>query len=196
MKAAQLDPEMSGVNFYLGTIYHSLAQDKAAIAAFEKERNNSPGQEEVLVNLASLYRDANELAKAQELLQEVLEINPDHTDAALAIADVFNAQKQPAKAEEVYRQILEKNPGQEDVIWYNIGVNAFNAGHKDEAADAFERSLAVNKKNPESHKMLGYTLVGLGKFQEAITHFEAYLKLEKGAEAEQVAVYLEQLKKG
>ena len=54
MTAGRLDPEMPGVNFYLANIYHSLAQDAAAIAALEKERVNSPDSEEVLENLASM----------------------------------------------------------------------------------------------------------------------------------------------
>jgi tetratricopeptide (TPR) repeat protein len=182
MKAGQLDPELPGVHFYLGTIYHSIAQDAAAIAAFEKERVNSPDQEEVLVNLASLYRDTQQLAKAREILQEVMVLNPDNTDAALAVADVYNAQGDTAKAEEIYRQILEKNPGQTDIIWYNIGVNAFNNDQHSEAVQAFKKSIEANKKNSDSHKMLGLALVGMG--------------LEKGPEAQQIAAYLEQLRKG
>ncbi len=196
MKAGQLDPELPGVNFYLGTIYRSLAQDSAAIAAFEKERVNSPEQEEVLVNLATLYEEAKQLDKAMQVLEEVVALNPDNTDAWLAMANVYNAQDQTAKAEAIYLSILEKNPGQQDVIWYNIGVNAFNNDKRDEAAQAFEKSIEANKKNSDAHKMLGYTLVGLGKNKEAIQHFEAYLKLEKGPEAQQVAAVLEQLRKG
>jgi tetratricopeptide (TPR) repeat protein len=196
MKAAQLDPEMPGVNFYLGTIYHSLAQTTAAIAAFEKERINSPDQEEVLVNLASLYRDSEQPDKAMEVLTEVMALNPENTDAALAMADVYNLRGETADAEAIYLSILEKNPGQQDVIWYNIGVNAFNNDNRAEAAQAFEKSLEANKKNSDAHKMLGYTLVGMGKPKEAIPHFEAYLKLEKGPDAEQVAAVLEQLRKG
>jgi tetratricopeptide (TPR) repeat protein len=196
MKAGQLDPEMPGVNFYLATIYTSLAQDAAAIAALEKERINSPEQEEVLENLASLYLSTEQADKAQEVLTEVRALNPENTNAALLMADLYNSQGKSAEAEEVYRQILELNPGQQDVIWYNIGVNAYNAGNRAEAATAFEKSLDANKKNPDSHKMLGYTLVGLGKIDEAIPHFETYLKLEKGPEAQQVQAFLDQLKKG
>ncbi len=196
MKAGQLDPELPGVNFYLGTIYRSLAQDSAAIAAFEKERVNSPEQEEVLVNLATLYQENQQLDKAMEVLEEVVALNPDKTDASLSMANVHNAQGNTAKAEAIYRSILEKNPGQQDVIWYNIGVNAFNNDKRDEAAQAFEKSIEANKKNSDAHKMLGYTLVGLGKHKEAIQHFEAYLKLENGPEAQQVAAVLEQLRKG
>ena len=196
MKAGQLDPELPGVNFYLGTIYRSLAQDSAAIAAFEKERVNSPDQEEVLVNLATLYQEDQQLDKAMEVLEEVVALNPDNTDASLAMANVHNAQGETAKAEAIYLSILEKNPGQQDVIWYNIGVNAFNNDKRAEAAQAFEKSIEANKKNSDAHKMLGYTLVGLGKPKEAIQHFEAYLKLENGPEAQQVAAILEQLRKG
>jgi tetratricopeptide (TPR) repeat protein len=196
MKAGQLDPQMPGVNFYLATIYSSLAQDTAAIAALEKERVNSPDQEEVLENLAALYVATKQLDKAQEVLTEVRVLNPENTNAALIMADVYNAQGKSAEAEAIYLEILELNPGQTDVIWYNIGVNAYNAGNRAEAATAFEKSLEANKKNPDSHKMLGYTLVGLGKIDEAIPHFETYLKLEKGAEAQQVQAFLDQLKKG
>jgi tetratricopeptide (TPR) repeat protein len=131
-----------------------------------------------------------------EVLSEVVALNPDNTDASLSIANVYNAQGETAKAEAVYLSILEKNPGQQDVIWYNIGVNAFNNNKRPEAAQAFEKSIAANKKNSDAHKMLGYTLVGLGKSKEAIPHFETYLKLENGPDAQEVAAILEQLRKG
>lgn len=194
MKAGQLDPELPGVNFYLGSIYRSMAQTSAAIAAFEKERSNSPDQEEVLVNLATLYQEAEQTSKALEVLQEVVALNPDNTDAWLAMANVRNAQGEMAEAEAIYLSILEKNPGQQDVIWYNIGVNAFNNNNRSEAAQAFEKSIEANKKNSDAHKMLGYTLVGLGKQKEAIASFETYLKLEHGPEAQEVAALLEQLR--
>jgi len=196
MKAGRLDPELPGVNFYLGTIYRSLAQDVAAIAAFEKERANSPDQEEVLVNLATLYQEVQQLDKAMEVLQEVVALNPDNTDASLAMANVHNAQGETAKAEAIYRFILEKNPGQQDVIWYNIGVNALNNNKNAEAAQAFEKSIEANKKNSDAYLRLGYVLLGLDRREEAIRHFETYLKLENGAEAQQVVVFLEQLRKG
>ena len=47
-QAAEVDPEYPGVHFYLATIYHTLAQDSAAIDALEKERVASPDNEDVL----------------------------------------------------------------------------------------------------------------------------------------------------
>jgi len=194
MKAGQLDPEMPGVNFYLATIYHSLAQDAAAIAALEKERVNTPGEENVLVNLGSLYRDTDQPQKAMEVLTEVAELYPENTDAFLALADVHNQMGETAKAEEVYRQILASNPGQEDIIWYNIGVNAYNANNKAEAASAFEKSIEANPRNPEAHRMLGYTQMGLGDPEGAASHFKSYLKLEpKGEFVPEVKAFLAQI---
>ena len=195
MKAARLDPELPGVNFYLATIYHSLAQEAAAIAALEKERINSPDTEEVLVNLGSIYRDTDQLDKALEVLNEVVALNPENTDAYLAMADVHNQQGRTAEAEEIYRQILASNPGQEDIIWYNIGVNAYNVNNRTEAAQAFEKSIEANPKNPDAHYMFGLTLMGLGQPKDAVPHFEKYLKLEpKGPFASDVASFLEQLR--
>ena len=133
--------------------------------------------------------------KAMEILNEVVALNPENTDAYLALADVHNQLGETAEAEAIYKQILMASPGQEDVIWYNIGVNAYNADNKSEAASAFAKSLDANPKNPEAHKMLGYTLVGLGKTDEAIPHFEKYLKLEpKGVDADTVSGIVTALK--
>jgi tetratricopeptide (TPR) repeat protein len=196
-KAAESDPELPGVQFYLATIYHSLAQDQAAIAALEKERVNSPDSEEVLVNLGALYRDTNQPEKAQQILVQVIELNPENTDAYLALADVHNQLGNTKKAEEIYRMILDRNPGQADVIWYNIGVNAYNQNNREAAAQAFAKSIEADPKNADAHKMLGYTLVGLGKVSEAIPYFEKYLKLDpKGADAATISAVLASLKRG
>lgn len=195
-KAGEIDPTKPGVNFYLGAIYHSIGQDQAAIVALEKERANSPDREDVLVNLGALYGSTKQYEKALELLNEVIRVNPENTDAYMAIANTYIQMKQPLKAEEVYKKILDKNPGQEDVIWYNIGVNAFNADKKDAASDAFRKSVAANSKNSDSHYMLANCLYGMGNNKEAVEHYEAYLKLEpKGKFAEDVKGILKAIKK-
>lgn len=197
MKTAKLDPAYPGAHFYLATIYHSLAQDDAAIAALVKERENTPDDETVLVNLGQLYRDTKQPEKAQEVLLHVVELNPENTDAYLVLADSYNQMGNNAKAEEIYKMILDRSPGQEDIIWYNIGVNAYNKDNRDAAAQAFENSLKANPKNSDAHKMLGYTLVGLGRNDEAIPHFESYLKLDpKGPDAETVKSMVAALKAG
>jgi len=193
-KAQELEPDKVGVNFYLGAAYHALGQDKAAIAALEKEREYSPDREDVLVNLGTLYRDSKQYEKALGILEEVVRVNPDNTDAYLAMADAYNQMKQPAKAEEIYKKILAKSPGQEDVIWYNIGVNAFNADRREAAAEAFQKSVAANPKNPDAHYWLANCLYGLGQNKEAAVHYRAYLKLEpKGGYASDVAALLKQI---
>jgi tetratricopeptide (TPR) repeat protein len=193
-KAEELDPTKVGVEFYLGAVYHALGQDKAAIEALEKERVNTPDSEQTLVNLGTLYRDSKQYDKALGILDEVVRVNPDNSDAYLAMADAYNQMKQPAKAEEIYKKILAKSPGQEDVIWYNIGVNAFNADRREAAAEAFRKSVEANPKNSDAHYMLANCLYGLGQNKEAATHYRAYLKLEpKGGYAGDVTALLKQI---
>jgi len=193
-KAEEIDPTRMGVEFYLGAVYHALGQDKAAIEALEKERVNSPDNEQALVNLGTLYRDTKQYEKALGILDEVVRVNPENTDAYLAMADAYNQMKQPAKAEEIYKKILAKSPGQEDVIWYNIGVNAFNADRREAAAEAFRKSVEANPKNSDAHYWLANCLYGLGQNKEAATHYKTYLKLEpKGGYAGDVAALLKQI---
>ena len=193
-KAEELDPAKIGVEFYLAAVYHSLGQDKAAIEALEKERVNSPDNEQALVNLGTLYRDTKQYEKALGILDEVVRVNPENTDAYLAMADAYNQMKQPAKAEEIYKKILAKSPGQEDVIWYNIGVNAFNADRREAAAEAFRKSVDANPKNSDAHYWLANCLYGMGQNKEAAAHYRAYLKLEpKGGYAGDVTALLKQI---
>ena len=193
-KAEELDPAKVGVQFYLGAVYHALGQDKAAIDALEKERATSPDNEQNLVNLGTLYRDSKQYEKALGILDEVVRVNPENSDAYLAMADAYNQMKQPAKAEEIYKKILAKSPGQEDVIWYNIGVNAFNADRREAAAEAFKKSVEANPKNSDAHYWLANCLYGLGQNKEAAVHYRAYLKLEpKGGYAGDVTALLKQI---
>lgn len=65
--------------------------------------------------------------------------------------------------------------------WVAKGGGSRNQGAYGEAVDQFKAALEIDPKYWPAHRQLGYTLPALGKWDEAISHFDEYLELNPNA---------------
>jgi len=75
------DPDNPWANFYLGLGYFGMNEQEKAREAFEKARGLSPRLLLNLNRLAQTYRILGNYEQAVEVLKEIIEINPEGSDA-------------------------------------------------------------------------------------------------------------------
>jgi tetratricopeptide (TPR) repeat protein len=61
--------------------------------------------------------------------------------------------------------------------WYNLGLLEKSIGHLDASASDFERVIALDSSDADSHYFLGQDYMALGDYAKAIAEFDAALKL-------------------
>jgi Flp pilus assembly protein TadD len=88
---------------------------------------------------------------------------------------------QPAFAESVLDAPAGANKSA--AMHNGAGVNSYNDGDWNSAAEHFREAVAIDKKMAEAHFNLGMTLDKLGKHGEASGHFQHALKLGKDNKA-------------
>lgn len=144
---------------------------------FERALALKPDLPEVSVSLAINYSDQGDFAKAEEILQEVIEKEPSFLDARHVLGLVFSAQGKDDKAVEEFKRA---QPPERNVISvrYNLGVSYCNQGRMDLAEDAFRQALELEPEFVPALYNLGLVLREQGDFSGAEHCFEEVVRLE------------------
>jgi tetratricopeptide (TPR) repeat protein len=129
---------------------------------------------EVHENLAYVYLEKRDWARAEASCLAALELQPGSPRLMTALAMVYQESGQKEKAVELLSQ-MEDTDAADGRALFNKGIILLDTGHAQEAQAAFEAALAAEPPVAEAHFHLGTILVGQGQVQEAIEHFEAYL---------------------
>ncbi len=193
-KAKELDPTKPGVSFHLARYYDKKGRKVQAIQALEEERAMSPDSHAVLDSLAGLYAETGQNDKAVEVYESLIAVNPEELDAYVALASLYKESGDRAKEEETYRRLGDRDPTGTSL--YNLGNLAFNRNESEKASVYYKQVLQKDPSHAMAHLQLGYTLVSLGDFPGAVSHFETYLKLKpKDVKAAEARRMIDELRK-
>src|SRR5262249_6951972 len=187
-RAIQLRPDASEAHLSLGAVLEKKGDAAAAIASYEKALELNPAD-----------------AKAQEALQRLRGLGTTASDGAsagaapatpappAATSGVASSGDDPARVAELERSIREGRYAEVEPLlaayvkderpqsswgWYALGYSLFAQQKLGEAIQALARSLQLDVKNAEAHKILGRTLMLIGRFDAARLEFEQGIRLK------------------
>jgi DNA-directed RNA polymerase subunit alpha len=106
-KALAADPSNGEVLFRLAYQLDQVGEEDEAVALYERACERAPAPINALMNLAVLYEDRGEYARAERCLRQVLETNPTHSRANLYMKDV-RASKGMVVEEEQGRDVFKR----------------------------------------------------------------------------------------
>ncbi len=86
--AATHDPTNNQVMFRLGFLLDLAGEEDEAITVYERCIETPPAPINALINLAVLYEDRGDYARAERCLRQVLDTHPNHPRALLFMKDV------------------------------------------------------------------------------------------------------------
>jgi len=171
-----------------GDIEGARAEYLAAIAELDEQDHPV-----VLAVLASTYMGEGNMAKAREILEQSLAIDPEHVASlkTLAAIDAAEGNVEQAKA------LLEKVPADEAIhpnTTMNLGMAHYNKGEMEEAKAYLDRTIRDHPDVSLAYYFRG--LINLSLEQTAATEdFKKYIELApdspQAAEAKEYLSYLE-----
>ena len=88
-------------------------------------------------------------------------------------AKQFEAVQEFAKAAAEYRTILEKYPAAVPRVYHNLGLVSYYQRNYQEAIDAFERGIDLDKTMVASRLFLGISYLNVERPEKALAHLEA-----------------------
>jgi tetratricopeptide (TPR) repeat protein len=122
--------------------------------------------------------EANEdLAKAEALYSTALRADAGDPVLPFNLGNVFDAQGRGAEAKIAWQIAVARDPSFADA-WYNLAMAAEDEQHGELAVAQYRRAVQAWPEYADAHFNLGLLLTKLGRYSEAITSWEQFLKLD------------------
>jgi DNA-directed RNA polymerase subunit alpha len=107
-KALSADPHDPESMFHLGYLLDLMGEEDEAVALYERSLEVGSPRINTLMNLAVLYEDRGEHARAEKCLKQVLDTNPNHGRARLFMKDV-QASREMVIDDDGERDVAKRN---------------------------------------------------------------------------------------
>jgi len=180
-KGLELQKDMKGAHFYLGNLAMRAEDAAGAAMEYEQELKLTPDSERVLFNLGLAYSKSGDLDKAAAALERAATIDPTKPDTFMTLASVYEQRGDKVKAEEMYQKVAAIDPRNAAVLFYNVGVRAWNENRPKEAITAYGKALEIDPNYAQTHRELAKVLMAQQDFSGAVKHFQEYLRLNPKA---------------
>ncbi len=125
---------------------------------------------EEAVDLAIQYHQAGQLAEAESIYRQVLQVDPRHSDALHYLGVISHQQEDPDTAVELISKAIQSAP--DNASYHSNLGEAFRAlGRFDEATAAYEEALAIDPGFAMAHNNLANVLADSGRKEDALARY-------------------------
>ncbi|MDE0683462.1 MAG: tetratricopeptide repeat protein [Candidatus Poribacteria bacterium] len=196
LESLKRSPNLAAAMTNLASCYEAVEDDEQAIHYYKAALAVAPNLPMANGNLGALYQEQGELDKALPLLETAIRQNPQFTAARYRLGLVFTKKREFQRAATEYQRVIAQ---QRDHVgaYYNLAQALFRLKKREEgkrAMDAYhrlneiaqeidtrERATLMEPSNPVQQYRLGLVYAKYGKMTEAISAFQAALKLDGNA---------------
>jgi tetratricopeptide (TPR) repeat protein len=158
-RAVELQPDSSNAQQYLGTVLEKQGDTNGAIAAYRKALELNPGATAVKQRLDAL----TETAASSEDATRVAEF------------EGYIREGRFKEVEPLLAAYVKERPSS-SWAWYALGYSLFGQQKIGESIRALAKSLELDLRNAEAHKILGRNLMIIGRFDAAQIEFEQAIR--------------------
>jgi len=147
-QALAADPRHAAARQTLAGLLLDQKKPQAAVDLLQAGLRLDPAQSGMAMILARIQVEQGATGAALDTLQRGLPHAAERADYQAFLAALLQREKRHPEAIEHYRQALRLTPAN-DVWWMGLGISLREAGHADEARDAFSRAASGNTLSPQ-----------------------------------------------
>lgn len=175
--AIQLQPDSAEAEHFLGVVLDKQGDREGAAAAYEKALDLNPGDARARYALQNF-----ELPETPAPVAKPPTSGNQDDEAKVAEFENYIRQNQFKEVEPLLTDYV-KQRSQSAWGWYALGYTQFAQKKVGESIRSLAKSLQLDVRNAEAHKILGRDLMIVGRFDAAQTEFEQGIQYDpKSAE--------------
>ncbi len=165
-----------------GEINEAIKEYKAAFAL-------DPQNLDVMLELGSAYRRAKLFAEARSLYEKLIAADPNNASAYGNLGNVYLDEGNIEAAVANYEKVAARSGNKEAAAknFLNAGFQYAARGSYEKALALYRRALEITPDNSLAYTDIGWSMLGMGKTEEAIEAFEKALKLNPSQEVKEYA---------
>ncbi len=163
--AVKRQPELSAAWHLLALACEALADNSAALDAYQQAMSLAPDQPQIGVDLARLAMALDLFGVAERLLLTCRQQAPDSIEIINSLALAQASQMNLAAAIATLTTALEAHPT-EPVLWNTLGLILFSDGRMDEAATFLGEALRLNPSMGQARIALSDALMFTAGFDQ------------------------------
>jgi tetratricopeptide (TPR) repeat protein len=130
-----------------------------------------------MLETATRYRSAGELARAEPLYRQVVQADPTNAAAWRLLGETYSALGRLAEAAGSYRQALRFQPGHFETL-ADLGVALAQQGQLAEAVPTLRQAIRVKPDFAQAHHNLGVALAQSGELEQAAASLGEAIRLK------------------
>lgn len=178
----QLEKEgISSTEIFLtkASVFSQLKDSKNAIRYFKAALTEASPEDrdEIFLDLALEYQNANENQLAINVLREAVAENPNNEGAIYELAYCYDQLGDIDASIKCYSDFIDDNP-YSFTAWYNLGNAYAKLDNLEKAAWAYDYCILINDDFGPAYFNLGHTHLSLDRFTTAIGYFEKCMELD------------------
>jgi tetratricopeptide (TPR) repeat protein len=169
--AVKLAPQSPEAQHYLGVVLEKQGDTQGATAAYRKALDLNPGD-------VSAKQRLNRLEELPDspVPNAKLE-NSEDDPAKIAEFEGYIRESRFKEVEPLLAEYVQQNP-KSSWGWYALGYSQFAQKKVGASIQSLAKSLQLDIKNVEAHKILGRDLMIIGRFDAAQTEFEQGIRYD------------------
>ncbi len=183
--ALDIDAEDLDLLYLLGDLYLEENRNAEAIATYQKIIDLDGQDIDAWVSKAMAYVNIDDLEAAEDACRKALKIDPESAYACNALGDICVAMGKKEEAKLSYQHALEIDNSDPQPY-----VNLAELYYEDEVLEQAEeyclKGLSVDAGYAPGYLTLGYVCLDLDRSEEAVEHFQQFLRLEQDPAAKQL----------
>ncbi len=170
--------ESNEVLIILSKIFETLGRVDRAITTFELLRVETQPTVRTLLYLARLYNIDGQDAKATELLEEAVLLDPENDGLYHSLALAYRSMNNYDRAIANMKEAIRLN-GKKDSYHFEFGALLERAGNFEDALLSMKRAIELNPMHSNAHNFLGYMYATKGEYlDKALEHLEKALAIQ------------------
>lgn len=142
--------------------YRENDRRRDALQIFSELLQVYPEDVQLLLAVADVYLEENQLSEQVTYLRKIIDIEPDNRDALSKLAESLDVLNKSGEAEQIYRKAVTRF-SHDRVLISRFGVHHFKKGNYEKAIELFQRVLELNPDDLEATSNVGSSYLSLAE---------------------------------